>query len=334
MFSKTSPSLTHVQTMITKMVAPILKTKIGRKMHDELGFRDYDMPLEKSEDSNFLILLIGLMSFLAVLAGCGTLALNSMAHRWSSGLENKITIEIPVETKDGHLLSEDTVKKETLKIAHGLENHPTIKTSTILDASDIQDLLSPWISNGLILDDIPLPGLIAVELKQSDKSTLIKLEKDISNISPYANMETHHEWLSDLIHFTNTLKSLALFITLTITITTLIAVIAGIRARLAIHKKEVELLHSMGASDIYIARQFQRHAMIIGIKGALIGTVFGMVITTLLMFMSTHSGSSLIPEIRISTGAILLLLTIPAFACILSATTARITVLRSLSKMP
>ncbi len=334
MSSKKAPYIEKCIQALNKINAPILKTKIGKKIHAALGFRDYDMPLEKNEDSNFLILLIALMSFLAVLAGSGTLALGAMAQRWSSGLENKITIEIPVETKDGHLLSEDTVKKETLKVAKGLEGQPIIRTITVLDANDVQDLISPWIGQGLTLDDIPLPGLIAVELKKSDEHALQNLRTELNNISPYANMETHHEWLSDLINFTNTLKSLAFIITLTITITTLIAIIAGIRARLAIHKKEVELLHSMGASDIYIARQFQRHAMIIGLKGAIFGTALGGMVTMLIIYMSAHAGTSLIPEIQISTRAITLLFTIPVLACLLSGTTARITVLRSLSKIP
>jgi cell division transport system permease protein len=332
--SSKSKFIAKAKAAFIKTTSPILKTKIGKSFYENLGLRDYDMPLEKSEDSNFLILLIALMSVLAVLAGSGTLALNAMAARWSSGLENKITIEIPVETKDGHLLSEDTVKKETLKIAQGLKDHPIIKTSTVMDATAVQDLVSPWIGEGLSLDDIPLPGLIAVELKHSDAKNIEQLKQDLDELSPYANMETHHEWLADLILFTNTLKSLAFFITIIITMTTLIAIVAGIRARLAIHKKEVELLHSMGASDIYIARQFQRHAMIIGIKGALAGTAIGLFITIILIYMSSHSGTSLIPEIHISNQAIILLCTIPIFASTLSATTARITVLRSLSKMP
>ncbi|MGH1455193.1 MAG: cell division protein FtsX [Alphaproteobacteria bacterium] len=330
-FKKLIPPL---KTASAQICAPILKTKTGKKIYESLGFRDYDMPLEKSEDSRFLILLIALMSFLAVLAGSGTFALNAMSTRWSSGLENKITIEIPVETKDGHLLSSDTVKEETLNIAKALKENPNIKSSTVMSAEEIQDLISPWIGSDLKLNDIPLPGLIAVELNKSNPEILDNLKKTISETSPYANLETHHEWLTDLINFTKALKTLALFITFTITITTLIAIIAGIRARLTIHKKEVELLHSMGASDIYIARQFQRHAMIIGFQGAALGTVIGLIITFIIISISAHSETSLIPTITISTQAITMLCIIPFIATLLSAATARITVLRSLSKMP
>lgn len=319
------------QNKAFEIVSKLLTMKKPRSF---LKGRDYDMPLNKSEDTQFLILLITLMSFLSVLAGSGTFALNAMAERWSSGLENKITIEIPVETQKGQLLSTDTVKKETLKIAKFLKQQNTIKTLTVMSTEEIQNLVSPWIGTTVLLDDIPLPGLIAIELHNSSPKILNNLKTNLKEISPYANLETHHEWLSDLINFTSSLKTLALFITIIIITITLIATISGVRTRLAIHTKEVKLLHSMGASDLYIARQFQRHAMIIGLKGGICGTALGLLITYTVFSISSHAQTSLIPDIKVTTQAFLILCCIPIMMTALSAITARITVLRSLLKMP
>ena len=90
---------------IKKTHSSIIKNDFFVKTMKQLGFREYDLPLNQSEDTRFLVLLVGLMSLLLVLALSGTFALNNMAKRWSSGLENKVTIEIPVETKAGNLLS-------------------------------------------------------------------------------------------------------------------------------------------------------------------------------------------------------------------------------------
>ena len=300
----------------------------------QLGFHDYDLPLESSDDSRFLILLIGLMSFLAVLACSGTFALSGMTNRWATGLENKVTIEIAVETKEGHLLSNKTVQRETKKLGEKLEGNPIIKSISILTNEEVQELISPWIGDNLTLNDIPLPGLIAVELRSTDEKSIKKLEDDINDISKYAHLETHHEWLSDLIIFANTLKNLSLFIVLIIGGATIIAITAGIRTRLAIHNKEVELLHNMGATDNYIARQFQRHAMILAFQGGVIGTLIGLIITGLVIFLSTYSRSSLIPSIEIGIIALLFICTIPVIASLIATLTSRFTVLRSLVKMP
>ncbi len=312
----------------------IAKNKYIARTLKNLGFHDYDLPLHKSEDSQFIIMLIGLMSFLAVLSFSGMFALNDMSRRWSSGLENKVTIEISVETKDGALLSNNTVKRETKKLANQLEKHPIIKSLSVLSKNDIAELISPWLGDDIALNDIPLPGLISLELKESNENILKMLKRDIEKISKYARLETHHEWLSDLIKFTNILKSLALFIAGIISIITIIAITAGIRTRLALHKKEVNLLHHMGATDNYIARQFQRHAMILSFKGSLIGTVLGLIIIGIIIWLSSKSGTSLIPKIEVNSSAVIFLCLIPVIAAVIATVTSRYTVLRSLCKMP
>lgn len=299
-----------------------------------LGFREYDLPLNKSEDSSFLVLLIGLMSFLAILAFSGTLALNNMTSRWSSGLENKVTVEISVETPQGHLLSNETVKTETKKLARHLRESPLIDSVKVMSHEEVQKLISPWIGDNLTLTDIPLPGLIALELRSSSPQQLSALRNEVEEISPYARLETHHDWLADLVRFAATLKTLALIIGIIIGGATITAITAGMRTRMAIHKKEVELLHSMGASDSYIARQFQRHAMILSAKGALAGTIAGLFITFITLVMSGHSGTSLIPSIEIHLGGMLFLISIPFFVILIATLTSRFTVLRSLARMP
>ena len=319
---------------VKKYLARILRHEFVVRCLERLGFRDYDLPLDKSEDSQFLILLIGLMSFLAVLACSGIFALNGMTDRWSSGLENKVTIEIPAETQEGHLLSNRTIQKETKKLADGLKNHKAIKSVSVLSNAEIQDLISPWIGKGLTLDEIPLPGLVAIELNDSNEDVLQTLEHDIKAISKYANLETHHKWLSDLIRFANTLKMLSIFVAMTIAIVTITAIAAGMHTRLAIHKKEVKLLHAMGATDNYIARQFQRHAMILAFRGGIAGTIGGIVVTGFIVFLSTYSNTSLIPAIEIGGIALLFLCAIPIVASLIATLASRFTVLHSLAKMP
>ena len=308
--------------------------KYSQKLMKLMNDKNQDLPLDNSPDSKFLILLIALMSFLAVLALSGTFALNSMTEKWSSGLENKVTIEISIETKDGHILSQDTVLKETKDLYEMLSEHKAVKSAELLGDKEIQELISPWIGNDLSLGDIPLPGLIALELRKIDTNGLNGLKKDIGKISKHAMLETHHEWLSDLINFTSTLRTLALMVALIIAAITTIAISSAIRTRLAIHNNVVELLHYMGATDNYIARQFQKHAMVLSLKGALIGTAIGLAATFLLAFLSRNTGTDLIPVIRIGGLGVFVLCLIPILVSCITILTSHVTVLRSLSKMP
>ncbi|MFP4098099.1 MAG: hypothetical protein ACLFU1_04870, partial [Alphaproteobacteria bacterium] len=145
------------------MFSKISKTALT-KVKETLRNRTYDLPLNEGADTHFLILLIALMSFLAVLSLSGTIAMHIMTNRWSSGLENKVTIEISINTEEGPQLSQATVKKETLELYKMLAEHPHVKSANVLNSEDVQELISPWLGDGLSLEDLPLPGLIAVEL--------------------------------------------------------------------------------------------------------------------------------------------------------------------------
>lgn len=299
-----------------------------------IGKHHYDLPLNKDADSKFMITLIALMSFLAILAFIGSFALGAMTARWSSGLENKITIEIPVETLDGNLLSQETVKQETLKVYKALQDDDLISSIKILDDKDIGKLIEPWIGDNLTLGEIPLPGLIAVEVRSSDSQSLETLEKNMKTASAHALLENHHEWLRDLMRFALILKTLAISVALLITATTIIAIAGGIRTRMAIHSDEVELLHLIGATDKYIARQFQNHAMILALQGGLIGTGAGLFVALLLVLFSGQSGTSLIPSLEIGFGSFLILICVPFATLAIAGITARFTVLRTLANMP
>ena len=328
-------SKTHnLRNKLNATAQRFLETKTGAFLNEKLGFRDHDLPLNKSDDTRFLVLLISLMSFLTILTLSGVFILNNITERWSSGLENKVTIEIPIETKNGQILSQKTVKKETTKLEKNLKRNPVIKSVKVLSSNDIQELISPWIGENLTLDDLPLPGLIALELHKSDKDTLIQLKQNIAEISSFAYLETHHEWLAEIISFARTLKMLSIIISVIIVGTTVTAITAGMHTRMAIHKKEVDLLHAIGASDHYIARQFQRYAMILTLKGALTGTLAGGMITAIFVFMSSQSNISLIPTIHLGAADTAILITTPFIAAAIATLASRFTVLRSLSKMP
>ncbi len=317
------------------MFSKILKKKESLQIAlSKVSSREYDLPLKKSEDSKFLVLLVCLMSFLAILSFTGTFALNGMTSRWSSGMEDKITLEIPIETDKGHLLSRDTVEKEARHLGEKLSNHPNVKSLDILDERDISELISPWLGKDMNLQDIPLPALISVELKVLTAESLQSFEEDVDALSDFAIVQTHQDWLNDLIRFAKTLKILALAIAVIVGTATVTAIAAGIRTRFAIHKKEVELLHLMGASDDYISRQFQRHAMMIALQGSLLGTVGGIAVSLTVIILSGFSGTSLIPRIEISVPQFLMLCLVPVMACIIAGVTSRLTVLRTLAKMP
>lgn len=296
--------------------------------------RRYDVPLNKDAGTGFLILLIALMSFLTVMSLSAAFALSAITERWSSGLENKITIEIPAVDTKGQPVNRQQTKRYAVQIGQWLENYPKVKEFKILQDEEIADLVEPWLKGDLVNSSIPLPSLISVTLHDSKDRDLSVLKKNITEIAPHARVEGHEKWLGDLLRFTGALRFAAV-IMLFIIITTLITAVAGaIKSRMAVHKAEVELLHLMGAADRYIARQFQRHSAVLAIKGAVTGLILALVALFLIGWVSGEMDIYLIPNVKLAPVHFMIITSVPVLIAALAFFTAGRTVFQNLQKMP
>lgn len=310
------------------------KKKRDRKLGVAERQGRYDLPLQSSAGTKFLTLLIALMSFLAMLALSGSFALNNLTRQWSSGLENQATIEIPAMDSKGSLRNAETLDKLTDKAAAALENNINVQDIKLLSEEEIHDLVAPWLGESIPKDSIPLPRLISIKIKESTEAQIKKIRSSLSGVSEDIQLDTHQGWLEDILRLADSLKLSGSLITLIIALTTVLAIAGAVRSRMAEHRADVELLHLMGASNDYISRQFQRHTLIIALKGSIIGVVGGGFTLTLFSFLSHSDESSLMPKVPFNLAEIFVLLCLPALACLIAFLTARFTVLRTLSLMP
>lgn len=294
----------------------------------------YDLPLNASSGSNFLILLVALMSFLAMMALSATMVLGGITHHWSSGLENKLTIEIPAQKPDGSLRGAGEIEAMSKSVVATLEPHPNIKVITALNEDDIHGLVSPWLGDDVVLDELPLPGLLSVELHVRDEAKLRDIQKALNSVAKDIRLDTHENWLNDILRLAGTLKFSALIVTLIIGLTTVTAIAGAIRSRMAEHKADIELLHLMGASDLYITKQLQRHAVILTLKGAALGVLGGLLILLMLFVFGGQGDAATLPGLRLGGLQIVFLLMLPAVIGAIASYTARFTVLRVLGQMP
>lgn len=310
--------------------------KRERTLGKARGKRRYDLPLNRNDSARFLVTLIGLMTFLAVLALSAFFALGAMSARWASGLEDKMTVEIAAQTAEGLLLKPDEVAHIAKAAASVLETHPSVQSHHVMTASEIHDLVKPWLGDSALdPEQMPLPGLISLTLKPgTPRDTVALLGKKIAAAAPGARLDTHETWLKDVLRFTGALQFSATLLLAVIGFTTVIAVAGAVRARLAVHSADVELLHLMGAADRYISGQFQRHALLLGLSGGAIGTVAGMVALLAIGWISGEMDVNLLPEYKLTALQILATLMLPLVIAALATLTARRTVMRSLAEMP
>lgn len=298
------------------------------------GRRRYDLPLTGSSSNTFLRILIALMTVLGMLALSASFALSAMTDRWSDGLQNKVSVEIPASDSDGNVINAAIIKSMTEETAKFLRTDRHIETAEITPEEKIRELLAPWLGTDMAMDSVPLPGLISVTFKDGVTPDLKDLETQIKDLAPRARIDTHETWLNDVVRFTGALQFAAALLTIIIGITTLVAVAGAVKSKLSENKEELELLHLMGASDSYIAKQLQRHTMILSLQGGALGILAGGLLLFLISLIAGEIGVNLVPDFRLDTTQKIMLVLSPLPIAALAMLTARFTVLRVLVKMP
>lgn len=294
--------------------------------------RMYDLPLDKGAGTDFLKVQIALMAMLSVLSFAGAFTLSALQQLWSAGLENKLTVEVPVQNADGTLISASE-KTEVLERAQSaLSDRPDIVAAEITPEEKLEAMLSPWLGQGTGMGEIPLPGLISVTVK--DNADIAAIENTLKEISPALRVETHQSWLSDALRFTGALQFAAVILIAVVVLTTIVAVAGAVQSRLATFREEVELLHLIGAGDTYIVRQFERHTFLLSLRSALMGLACGLALMFVMGWIAGRLDAVILPDFSLNLFQLGLLFLLPLGISILGTATARLTVLRSLSRMP
>ena len=207
------------------------------------------------EQSMFMTAIMSLLSFLSILALGISLAIGTGVMRWNNQWELFATVQV-TDTK-----KVDTVKKIIDKNSDKIESAKQITTQ------QMQDLMAPWVSGGGAIKNY-LPQMWEIQFKtQSD------LKSFGDQINSDARFLTHASALSASTSagWKMILMSSFILILMLGAIGICISYIAQNTALL--HKRELEILNQVGASDKFITQQMQIIVAKISALAATIGFV-------------------------------------------------------------
>ncbi len=292
-----------------------------------LGVKRSDLPLDKDAHSRFLPWLIAFMVFLAVLAIGGILVLNATAARWDQGVGGTLTVQIAATedpAKDQNNLQEVL---NVIAAASGIERY------VIIEEEHMMALLEPWLGSSANMNDLPLPKLIDVGLADEALFDLKDFTRTLQARVPDATVDDHRIWLQRLVNLIRTVEFIAMAILVFIALATMGTVIFTTRTGLSVHKEAIEVLHLIGAQDSYIAGQFAGRAMMLGLKGGLIGMALGLPALYLVGSLAESLEDAALPDLSFGPIEWAIFAVIPLCVAGLAMTTARSTVLRSLARM-
>ncbi len=286
-----------------------------------------DLPLDKDALSRFLPWLIAFMVFLAVLAMAGMLVLNSTASRWDQGISGTLTIQL-IPTDDPE--EDDERLQKVLSI---IAQTPEIDRYETLSDDRLLKLLEPWLGVTEGIKDLPLPRLVDVELKAGAKLDADALNKRLQAQVSGVGVDDHRIWLKRLVRLIQTVQGLATLVLVFIALATIGTVVFTTRTGLAIHREAIEVLHLIGAQDSYVARQFASRALMLGLKGGVIGLALALPTLMGIGALARQMESTLLPDVTLGLAHWTVLAALPVVVSLIAMLTARLTVMNTLSRM-
>ena len=211
-----------------------------------------------------LVVVIAIMTFLACLTAGAALLVADASQAWRSDVLREATIQVKPRTG----VDVDSIVAKAVAIA---AKSPGVEAAQALSKAESEKLLEPWLGAGLDLSQLPIPRVILVRLRGQRPEDLPKLRSALASAVPEADLDDHRAWATRLGAMADAVVTLAaaLFVLMIVAMGTAIGF--ATRGAMAGNREIVEVLHLVGATDAFIAREFQTHFRRLGFRGAAIG---------------------------------------------------------------
>jgi len=281
-----------------------------------------------------LTIVVAIMSFLACLTLGAVTLVRDASIDWQSDITREITIQ--VRPMDGVDTAAEAQKATEIALAA-----PGVASARALADWENAKLLEPWLGSGLDTSDLPIPHLIIVELSDPEAVDLPALSARLSAEVRGASLDDHRSWTDRLKAMANATVIIGFSILALVFVATVLSVVFATRGAMSSNRDIVSVLHYVGAEAGFIAREFQRHFLLLGLKGGLWGAAAACILFALLSFfigrsIATPEGdqvSALFGRFAIGPAGYIGALGIAVLIAIMTAVTSRLTVYRHLASI-
>ena len=214
---------------------------------------------------NALTAVVAIMMFLAAVTSGGVAMVIGAASEWQSDISREMTIQI--RPTSGNDIDAQVLKAESLARAT-----PGVVEVRAYSKAQSDRLLEPWLG-GLSLDELPVPRMIAVRVGPRARLDVSALRQTLTAQVAGASLDDHRGWIDRMRRMAAAAVAGGIGIFGLVLAATVLSVAFATRGAMASNRPIVEVLHFVGAKEAYIASQFQRHFLGLGLKGGALGGV-------------------------------------------------------------
>jgi len=221
-----------------------------------------------------LFVVAAILVFLACIAALGARGAWQQAETWTSDLETSLTIQIrPVDERD--------IEADAQQAAEIISAIGGVDRAVARDRAYAEALVAPWLGEGNIPDDLPLPLLVDVRLESGAELAVSDLQTALDNAGLAASVDDHAQWAQAVRRAAGFARTLALALLTLLTGAAAAVVAFAARASLAARVDVIDALHLSGAEDRFIAALFQRRFFMLGLKSGTAGALIAVLVSLL-----------------------------------------------------
>lgn len=224
-----------------------------------------------SVTSKSLTLVVTIMCFLACLTAGAVYMVNQSASAWLRDIASEVTIQVEAREKvDTERLVKD--------VAAFMAQQPGVRTVKPMSLDASAAMIEPWLGTSDVLKSLPLPRLIAIDLDRSAPPDFASLRQKLAQQFKGVTLDDHRQWQHQIRTVTGSLALGGLAILFLVGAATMAIIISATRSSMSANREIVEVLHFVGASDRFIAREFERHFLRLGVRAGLVGATLAMLV--------------------------------------------------------
>jgi cell division transport system permease protein len=281
-----------------------------------------------------LAAVVAIMTFLAALTTGAVMLIVSAASDWQADVGREVTIQVrPAPGRD--------LEADVRKAADIARATPGVADVRAFTKQESAQLVEPWLGGGLSLDDLPIPRLIVVKLASGMLPDFGALRRTLAAQVAGATLDDHRRWIDRMRTMAGTAVVAGVGVLALVLAVTVLSVTFATRGAMATNRPIIEVLHYVGATDNFIAGQFQRHFLLLGFKGGTIGGggaifFFGAMEAANAWLVGTAGGdeaAALFGTMSVGVSGYLAILTQVVLMAMVTALTSRRTVNRTLASM-
>lgn len=150
-----------------------------------------------------------------------------------------------------------------------------------------------------------MPRLIALELDRVTPPDLDRLRAGLAGQFKGATLDDHRHWQQQIRAVTRSLALGGIAILILVGAATTAIIVSATRSAMASNRDIVEVLHFVGATDRFIAREFETQFLRLGIRAGLVGALTAMAVFFMMptIMQALGGGALTMAELRRLVGA-------------------------------